>query len=110
MNKVYFTLIALITLVLISGCAQEIINKKTPENTTEQEKPIQKDSQIPLSECISDSDCVPSSCCHSDNCVPKDKSPACKGIFCTQECVPATLDCQQGSCKCQNNKCIAVIY
>jgi len=58
--------------------------------------------------CGSDSDCVKDACCHASGCVSKENAPACKDIMCTQECVPGTLDCGQGSCKCINNKCEAV--
>jgi putative hemolysin len=58
--------------------------------------------------CGSDSDCVKDACCHASGCVSKKNAPACKDIMCTQECVPGTLDCGQGSCKCINNKCEAV--
>ena len=56
-------------------------------------------------ECSVDSDCVPASCCHSTACVSKEKAPNCSEIFCSQVCVPETLDCGQGSCACINNKC-----
>ncbi len=53
-------------------------------------------------------ECVPAACCHSTSCVPADKAPDCSDLFCTQECVPGTLDCQQGSCQTVNEKCEAV--
>ena len=56
-------------------------------------------------ECISDKDCVPNKCCHATGCVAKEKAPNCEGVFCTAECVPNTLDCNQGRCVCVNNKC-----
>ncbi len=55
--------------------------------------------------CKNDLDCVKSSCCHATSCVLRDKEPNCAGVFCSQECVPGTLDCGQASCKCLNNKC-----
>jgi hypothetical protein len=59
-------------------------------------------------ECTTDDDCVPSTCCHADSCVPKGEAPSCDDTFCTAVCEPGTLDCNQGSCKCINNKCGAV--
>jgi len=56
-------------------------------------------------ECSTDGDCVRDSCCHAAGCVALGKALSCKGIMCTQDCVPGTLDCGQGSCKCINNKC-----
>jgi len=61
------------------------------------------------SECSKDSDCVPASCCHSDSCVPAGEAPNCEGMMCSMECKPETLDCGQGSCKCIDNKCKAVL-
>ncbi|MBD3249746.1 hypothetical protein GF336_06900 [Candidatus Woesearchaeota archaeon] len=61
-------------------------------------------------ECTSDADCVPASCCHADSCVPKDRAPDCSETFCTQECVPETLDCNQGDCICQDNRCTTEFY
>ena len=58
-------------------------------------------------ECNSDSDCIPATCCHASACVAKEKAPDCKIIMCTEECLTNTLDCGQGSCICQNNKCTA---
>lgn len=58
--------------------------------------------------CSSDEDCVPDSCCHPKSCVSNIEAPVCKGIACTMNCEPATLDCGQGSCNCVNNKCEAV--
>ena len=60
--------------------------------------------------CNDDSDCVPANCCHPQACVIKSEAPNCEGIFCTTECVPNTLDCNQGKCICENNKCEASIY
>jgi len=56
-------------------------------------------------ECTTDSDCVPNKCCHATACIPKEKAPNCEGVFCTAECMPNTLDCNQGKCVCKNNKC-----
>ena len=59
-------------------------------------------------ECSIDSDCVPASCCHADVCVIKLNTPNCSGIFCTMECQPMTMDCNQGECRCINSKCKVV--
>ena len=59
-------------------------------------------------ECSIDSDCVPAACCHPKGCVTKEQQPNCKGMLCTQDCEPGTLDCGQGECKCLNNKCEAI--
>jgi len=55
--------------------------------------------------CTLNSDCVPSTCCHPDKCVNKNYQPDCKGIFCTMECRPNTMDCDQGKCVCIDNTC-----
>ncbi|MBM3232743.1 hypothetical protein FJZ18_01085 [Candidatus Pacearchaeota archaeon] len=59
-----------------------------------------------LDSCEKDSDCVPSSCCHPASCVLKNQAPECKGVICSQECKPGTLDCGQASCSCQNKRCV----
>lgn len=60
-------------------------------------------------ECSVDSDCVPDGCCHASTCTTEEEKPDCQGIKCTMECVPNTLDCGQGSCKCKDSKCVAEI-
>lgn len=52
--------------------------------------------------------CVKASCCHASSCVDGSQAPDCSDTFCTQECVPGTLDCEQGSCQEVNGKCEAV--
>ncbi|MBI2632722.1 hypothetical protein HYW75_06985 [Candidatus Pacearchaeota archaeon] len=59
--------------------------------------------------CSNDLECVPASCCHATLCSTIKNKQDCSGIFCTASCEPGTLDCGQGSCKCINNKCKAVI-
>ncbi len=59
--------------------------------------------------CSVDADCVPASCCHATSCVTKQEAPLCKGVACTMMCQPGSLDCNQGSCACVNNKCSALI-
>lgn len=68
-----------------------------------------KDIDKEIKECVTDSDCIPATCCHSFACVPITEKPNCNGIFCTQECAPGTLDCNQGNCMCVNGKCKAVL-
>lgn len=52
--------------------------------------------------------CVPACGCHSSDCIPENEALNCPAIFCTQECQPGTLDCGQGSCEYDGEKCIAV--
>ena len=56
-------------------------------------------------ECDTNNDCVPNECCHASTCTSIDAAPDCDLIFCSQECVPNTLDCNQGSCQCVKGKC-----
>lgn len=56
--------------------------------------------------CNADEDCIPDACCHATGCISKDQAPKCDDIFCTEECVPGTLDCG-GYCACENHKCVA---
>lgn len=58
--------------------------------------------------CNQDSDCVPATPCHATSCTLKAMASENRGIFCSQECQPGTLDCGQGSCSCVNHKCTAV--
>lgn len=58
--------------------------------------------------CESNADCVQAACCHANSCVNVNSKPDCSGFFCTQVCEEGTLDCGQGSCLCQNNRCKAV--
>lgn len=55
--------------------------------------------------CQKNEDCVPAACCHPDSCVNKNYQPDCKGIVCTLECRPGTMDCGQGHCVCIDNIC-----
>ena len=59
--------------------------------------------------CEIDSDCVPDDCCHATSCVNQNYAPDCSAVFCTTECLSNTLDCEQGNCKCIDNKCEAVL-
>ena len=60
-------------------------------------------------ECRTNTDCAAATCCHADSCVAKEKAPNCEDILCSMECKPYTMDCGQGSCVCENNKCTAEI-
>jgi len=59
--------------------------------------------------CKEDGDCHPAGCCHPADCVNVDNKPDCKGIMCTMECKPNTMDCGQGHCACVNNECKAIM-
>ncbi len=59
--------------------------------------------------CISTEDCVPEPVCHPTACISSYKSQEYKQVYCTEVCIPGTLDCGQGSCLCVNNRCKAVI-
>ena len=59
--------------------------------------------------CSTDSDCHPAACCHSSLCVPTAEAPKCKGIVCTTDCAPFSLDCG-GKCVCnEQHQCAAVL-
>lgn len=60
-------------------------------------------------QCQTDDDCVPSACCHPAEAVNKAYAPDCRGILCSMECAPGTLDCGQGEVKCIKKECRAVI-
>ena len=55
--------------------------------------------------CESDADCVAASCCHSASCTHKDTAPDCSDTYCSADCEPGTLDCNQAKCICVNNQC-----
>ncbi|WP_437897857.1 hypothetical protein [Sorangium sp. So ce124] len=57
--------------------------------------------------CKSDADCVPVCACHAAACIAKATAPTCdRGLMCTQECRPGTMDCG-GGCLCQGGRCAA---
>ena len=58
-------------------------------------------------ECQQDFDCTKAQCCHATDAISKANAPDCKGIICTAECQPNTLDCGQGEILCQKGKCVA---
>ncbi|MBU2523457.1 MAG: preprotein translocase subunit SecG [Nanoarchaeota archaeon] len=66
---------------------------------------IPKSSDLSGKECKIDADCVKASCCHPTSCVAKESAPNCDNNLCSQECVPNTLDCGQGSCVCNQGTC-----
>ena len=55
-------------------------------------------------ECDEASDCAPAQCCHAADCVIVEKRPYCNDVFCTQVCLPGTMDCG-GSCACVAGRC-----
>ena len=59
--------------------------------------------------CSVDTDCVQATCCHPTAAVPKEAGPDCAGQFCTQECMPGTIDCGQGEIKCLEGSCEVVL-
>jgi hypothetical protein len=59
--------------------------------------------------CSVDADCVQASCCHASDAVSKEFAPDCKGILCSMECVPGTIDCGQGEVQCVKGSCEAVL-
>lgn len=54
-------------------------------------------------------ECVKATCCHATECLPADQAPDCSTSLCTQECVPGTLDCGQGSCQNIEGECTVVL-
>jgi len=67
-------------------------------------------SQVPVEKrCVTDDDCVAASCCHASEAVNIEYAPDCEDVFCTQECVPETLDCGQGIIRCVDGECRAII-
>jgi len=60
--------------------------------------------------CSVDDDCVAATCCHASEAVNVNYAPNCGGVFCTQECVPGTLDCGQGEINCVDGRCTVIIY
>ncbi|VVB80680.1 Uncharacterised protein [uncultured archaeon] len=83
-----------------NASSKEIINKtKIPNQSFEMNN---------SADCVSDEDCVPAQCCHPTTCANSQSKGVCN-LLCTQDCVPGSLDCGQGSCKCINKKCSAVL-
>ena len=60
-------------------------------------------------QCTQDSDCRAASCCHASDAVNIENAPDCKGILCSQQCEPNTIDCGQGFVKCVENECQVVL-
>lgn len=121
--KILFVLI-LLSIILISGCDEKptacteeaklcpdgsAVGRTGPDcefapcPETEEQEPEETKA-----ECSINTDCVPAACCHAKECVPRSQAPNCKGMMCTMECAPGTIDCG-GSCQCINNECKAVI-
>ena len=90
-KKTFFIIGCLFLILILNGCKEGILDNE----------------EVPVSnECQKDSDCVPASCCHADSCVPISDKPVCKGVFCTSECAPGTIDCG-GGCTCKKGTCEA---
>lgn len=70
--------------------------------------PEQNNADIKTRECSTDEECVPASCCHAASCVINKRAPQCSGVYCTQVCLPDTLDCGQARCACVEKRCRAV--
>ena len=93
--KIIFFLLVLLGIFIAIGYNLNKIDKNKNQKT---------EWQI----CVTDADCVVATCCHPFACVSITEKPDCNDIFCTQECAPGTLDCNQGYCACINGKCKAV--
>lgn len=102
MNR--FIVLFLVLLLSIIGCTNDI-----KESDDKQGIEVQIDIPANLA-CNVDSECVPEQCCHPTSCVNLNyKNTDCAMKACTMECKPATLDCGQGSCVCEDHKCLANI-
>lgn len=75
---------------------------------TERRPEDKNKTDIKSGECSTDEECVPASCCHAASCVAKEQAPQCSGVYCTQVCLPETLDCGQARCACVEKRCRAV--
>lgn len=84
--------------LLLMGCLLFVSCTQTNLNNVPENKLCQKDG-----------DCVPAACCHASDAVNLQNAPNCKGMMCTMDCAPKTLDCGQGEIKCVENECTAVI-
>ncbi len=63
--------------------------------------------------CEEDSDCVAWEQCHPTRCVLRTEAleelrSREETVFCSQECVPGTMDCGQGRCACVDGNCTVV--
>ena len=89
--KIYFLLILVFIAFLLVSCSDGSSN-------------IPEDKR-----CSVDSDCVKATCCHAAETVNIEFGLDCGKQMCTQECVPATLDCGQGEIKCVDGSC-TILY
>lgn len=80
--------LSLILSLVLLGCSS------VPQESVPQEK-----------QCATDRDCVAATCCHAAEAVNQQYASDCTEQFCTAECQPQTLDCDQGEIKCQENVC-----
>jgi hypothetical protein len=97
-KKIFWIIVVLFVILLAVIFSIKQIGNKGSKTAYNQTHPAG-------AECAVDRDCVSSSCCHSSSCVGKNQAPVCNGIMCSQECKENTLDCQQGTCACVDNKC-----
>lgn len=78
--------------------------KNIPEDVDEIKEEV-KDIPEKL-RCNENKDCAPASCCHPNSCINVNYKPDCTGLSCMMSCEPETMDCGQGSCGCENNRCV----
>jgi len=93
---------SVLILVLIAITVAIVIPYSRKENSS-------NTTMTTIKYCRVNEDCVSAQCCHSTDCVDIGNKPDCKGIMCTMECRPGTMDCGQGHCACVNNECKAII-
>src|SRR3989338_9600567 len=107
-------IVLLFLFIILIGCASQPQAADKPggngtdAGSTKDEQDSEPTELTPDS-CQIDAECVPAACCHPGAWVNINNKPNCEGIFCSMECAPETMDCGQGSCRCMNNKCTAII-
>lgn len=85
--KFVVLLVLLVLLLILTSCASIPVEKQ----------------------CETVDQCSPEECCHSSEAVNKKFAPDCTEVMCTMECVPRTLDCDQGDLVCVRGECEVVI-
>ena len=105
-------LLALISMVLVSGCTTPgnppvvTITPTTALPTTPVATPVVTTVPLPVQNCMVDDDCVPAECCHPTSCINKAEKSVCN-VMCTMSC-EGPIDCGAGHCGCVNGKCSVV--
>ncbi|HUT37694.1 MAG TPA: hypothetical protein VMW77_00125 [Methanoregula sp.] len=105
-------LLALISMVLVSGCTTPgnppvvTISPTTALPTTPVATPVVTTVRLPAQSCTIDDDCVPAECCHPTSCINKAEKSVCN-VMCTMSC-EGPIDCGAGHCGCVNGKCSVV--